>query len=120
MPAYSNIYLAITSTGSDPRTSHIITAGLAAAESEKLVLKQHTLESPADELTILKKLSEMLKVNGGNIVSGILDVRYIKAKYSFYRLPDPFFSRKIIYLEDMLKADGNSCCEICIRKRHRF
>ena len=111
MQAYSNIYLAITSTGPDPRASHIITAGLAAAEGEKLVLKQHTLESPADELSVLKKLSEMLKTSGGNIISGISDMKYIKAKYSFYRLSDPFFNRKILYLEDMLKAGGNSCCD---------
>ena len=106
MPAYSNIYLAITSTGSDPRMSHIITAGLAVEENKKLTFKQETLESPAYELALLKKLSEMLKMTGGNIISAISDVKYIKEKCSFYRLNDPFFSRKIIFLEDLLKTDG--------------
>ncbi len=108
MPAYSNIYFAITTTGSDPRMSHMITAGLAYEENEKLIFRQETLEKPADELALLKRLADMLRNTGGNIISTTSDIQYIKSKYSFYRLSDPLLGRKTVYLEDMLKTAGCS------------
>lgn len=108
MPANSNIYFAITTTGSDPRMSHMITAGLAYEENEKLIFRQETLEKPADELALLKRLADMLRNTGGNIISTTSDIQYIKSKYSFYRLSDPLLGRKTVYLEDMLKTAGCS------------
>ena len=91
--ASNGIYLDIETTGLSPANSHVTVIGTAFLDGERPILRQFVCEKPTDEKKLLREFADYLKgcyrvihFNGNTF-----DIPYLKKKFSFYRLDDPFF-----------------------------
>lgn len=92
MSVSNALYLDIETTGLSPANSHVTVIGTAFLDGNNAVLRQFVCEKPTDERKILQEFSAYLK--GFSCVihfnGNTFDIPYLKKKYSFYRLDDPF------------------------------
>ena len=89
----NNLYFDIETTGLSPDSSHLTVIGTAFWDGRQPVIRQFVCERPTDERSILRDFSDFAagfrKITHFNGKS--FDIPYVRKKFSFFRIEDPFF-----------------------------
>lgn len=93
MSEENNLYFDIETTGLSPVSSHVTVIGTVFCDDRTPVLRQFVCERPMDEKKILLDFADYARgfrriahFNGKTF-----DIPYLRKKFSFYRIPDPFY-----------------------------